>query len=270
LLEESLTIYQALGNPWGIALILSLLGQSTFQQGELSQAELFLTDSVRLASEAGDRRIVAQSRLLLAGLATLQGEYAAARLQYAEGLSIALDIGHTGFIASGLKGLGCAAAAQGLSSWAAVLWGAAEPLRESHSVAIPRDLYERMVAVVRTQLGGPAFTQAMAQGRAMTPAQALASHEVFPLQAPQIPQQAQPAPTAPPPPSRPASSPAGLTAREVEVLRLVAQGLTDAQVAEHLVISRRTVNWYLTSIYSKIGVPSRSAATRYAIEQRLL
>ena len=47
------------------------------------------------------------------------------------------------------------------------------------------------------------------------------------------------------------SYPAGLTAREVEVLRLVAQGLTDIQVAEQLVISRRTVNWHLTSIYSK-------------------
>ena len=64
--------------------------------------------------------------------------------------------------------------------------------------------------------------------------------------------------------------PAGLTAREVEVLRLVAQGLTDAQVAEQLVISPHTVNAHLKSIYSKIGVPSRSAATRYAIEHQLL
>ncbi len=64
--------------------------------------------------------------------------------------------------------------------------------------------------------------------------------------------------------------PAGLTAREVEVLRLVAQGLTDAQVAEQLVISPRTVNFHLTSIYGKIGVSSRSAATRYALEHRLV
>jgi DNA-binding NarL/FixJ family response regulator len=56
----------------------------------------------------------------------------------------------------------------------------------------------------------------------------------------------------------------------VEVLRLVAQGLTDAQVAEQLVISPRTVNFHLTSIYNKLGVSSRSAATRYAIEQRLV
>jgi DNA-binding NarL/FixJ family response regulator len=55
----------------------------------------------------------------------------------------------------------------------------------------------------------------------------------------------------------------------VEVLRLVAQGLTDAQVADALVLSRRTVTSYLTTIYSKIGVSSRVAATRYAMEHHL-
>ena len=63
--------------------------------------------------------------------------------------------------------------------------------------------------------------------------------------------------------------PAGLTAREVEVLRLIAQGLSNAQVAEELSISPRTVNTHLTAIYGKIGVASRSAATRYAIEHHL-
>jgi DNA-binding NarL/FixJ family response regulator len=64
--------------------------------------------------------------------------------------------------------------------------------------------------------------------------------------------------------------PAGLTAREVEVLRLVAQGLSDTQVAAQLVISPRTVNSHLTSIYNKLGVDSRTAASRFAIEQRLV
>ncbi len=59
-----------------------------------------------------------------------------------------------------------------------------------------------------------------------------------------------------------------LTPRELQVLRLVAQGLTDAQIAEELVISRRTVNAHLTSIYRKINVSSRSAATRYAIDRK--
>ncbi len=64
--------------------------------------------------------------------------------------------------------------------------------------------------------------------------------------------------------------PGGLTNREVEVLRLVAQGLTNEQVAEQLVISPRTVNSHLASIYGKIGVSSRSAATRYAMEHHLV
>lgn len=72
------------------------------------------------------------------------------------------------------------------------------------------------------------------------------------------------------PPTLSPTYPDGLTAREVEVLRLVAQGLTNDQVAEQLVISPRTVNTHLTSIYGKIGISSRSAATRYAIEHHLV
>jgi DNA-binding NarL/FixJ family response regulator len=53
------------------------------------------------------------------------------------------------------------------------------------------------------------------------------------------------------------------------VLRLVTQGLTDAQVAEQLVLSRCTVHAHLASIYSKLQVNTRSTATRFAVEQRL-
>ncbi len=65
----------------------------------------------------------------------------------------------------------------------------------------------------------------------------------------------------------PGALPFGLTAREGEVLALVATGLTDAAVAAELFISPRTVGHHLRSIYSKLDVSSRSAATRIAIEQ---
>ncbi len=61
-----------------------------------------------------------------------------------------------------------------------------------------------------------------------------------------------------------------LTRREVEVLGLLADGLTDAQIAEHLSLSVRTVHAHVRSIYSKIGVSTRSAATRYAIQHRII
>jgi DNA-binding CsgD family transcriptional regulator len=60
-----------------------------------------------------------------------------------------------------------------------------------------------------------------------------------------------------------------LSEREAEVLKLVAAGLTNAQVAQRLFLSPRTVNAHLTSIYGKLGVSSRSAATRFAVEHGL-
>jgi predicted ATPase/DNA-binding CsgD family transcriptional regulator len=279
LMEESLSISRAFGNPWGIAHALNLLGVLALQQGELSKAEVFLADSGRLASEVGDRLILANSRLQLANLAMTRGEFGTARQWYEECLATALDIGLTNYaasvyITSGLIGLGCVAAALGLPIWAALLWGTAESPHESRSVAvsqlyyleaIPQTLYDRMVAEVRRQLGEAAFTAAWARGRNMTPEQALAAQGTaeIPLAAPTE--------TPSSPPAKASSTyPSGLTAREVEVLRLVAQGLTDAQVAEQLVVSPRTVNFHLTSIYSKLQVSSRTAATRYAIEQGLV
>lgn len=61
-----------------------------------------------------------------------------------------------------------------------------------------------------------------------------------------------------------------LTSREIEVLRTVALGLSNQQVAEKLVIAPRTVNVHLTSIYGKLGLTSRTEATRFAFENNLV
>lgn len=62
----------------------------------------------------------------------------------------------------------------------------------------------------------------------------------------------------------------GLTTREIEVLRLVSSGLTNRQLAQGIGVSTRTVDAHLRSIYAKLDVKSRSAATRYAIEHSLI
>ena len=72
-----------------------------------------------------------------------------------------------------------------------------------------------------------------------------------------------------PPPIR-REPPAGLTDREVEVLRLVAEGCSNRQIAQRLVISRRTAEYHVQHIYSKIGTSSRAAAAMFAMEHRLL
>ena len=63
--------------------------------------------------------------------------------------------------------------------------------------------------------------------------------------------------------------PAGLTLREVEVLKLVAAGLTNQQVASRLSVTPRTINAHLTSIYNKIGATSRTGAVRFAMDHDL-
>jgi HD-GYP domain-containing protein (c-di-GMP phosphodiesterase class II) len=70
--------------------------------------------------------------------------------------------------------------------------------------------------------------------------------------------------------SRRVPRPAGLTARQVEVLRLLARGLSNPEIAHELVVSRRTAEHHVQDIYARIGVSSRAAAALYAMEHDLL
>jgi DNA-binding NarL/FixJ family response regulator len=69
---------------------------------------------------------------------------------------------------------------------------------------------------------------------------------------------------------RPAPNPAGLTDREVEVLRLIAGGLTNNQIAAELHLSAKTVSRHLSNIFTKAGVSSRAAATAFAFANDLV
>jgi DNA-binding NarL/FixJ family response regulator len=62
----------------------------------------------------------------------------------------------------------------------------------------------------------------------------------------------------------------GLTAREIEVLRLVAAGKTNRAIAEDLVLSQKTIDRHVSNIFTKLGISSRAAATAYAYEHDLV
>ncbi|MGN6169520.1 MAG: response regulator transcription factor, partial [Solirubrobacteraceae bacterium] len=64
--------------------------------------------------------------------------------------------------------------------------------------------------------------------------------------------------------------PAGLSDREVEVLRLIARGNTNRQVAGLLYLSEKTVGRHVENVYAKLGVSSRAAAALFAMEHQLL
>jgi DNA-binding NarL/FixJ family response regulator len=148
------------------------------------------------------------------------------------------------------------------------LWSFSQEQREMKGCPLPpadRTHHEQALAAVRHQLRKQTFAAAWTEGRSMTIEQAVVNLGQAPLFVTEATYRESQKRSQEPR----SLFPAGLTAREVEVLRLVALGLTDSQVANRLVISPRTVSNHLTSIYNKLGVDSRTAATRYAIEQRL-
>lgn len=272
LLNESQAISQELGDKSVMADCFSLAGRLALYQGDAMTARSLIEQGLALYRETEFRlEGISQSLSLLGKVAATQGNYTAARDYYEEGLALQKSM-DTIWAASSMEGLANAVAAQGELVWAARLYGAAAALRERKDIHFPpieRATYEDSVATIRKQLGEQAFATAWAEGRRMTPEQALAAQgsAIAPVS---IPAEPPPTPPATPPAIPLPTYPDDLTAREVEVLRLLAQGWTDAQIAEQLVISPRTVNNHLTSIYRKIQVSSRSAATRYALEHHLV
>jgi predicted ATPase/DNA-binding CsgD family transcriptional regulator len=270
-LTEAEALFQELGDKWGIAECHWRQGRIALAQADLAMARALTEQSVVLSRELGNRRSLASALCLLGRVAAAQQDWASARACSEESLAEAQSVHDAVQIVSSLEGLAGALAAERASLanvlWAAQLWGAAEALRETLGVPLPpfeRGTSEERVAAARRSIGKRIFSAYWAQGRTMTPEQALAAQgkAATPSQRSTEPALISTKSTV--------VNPVGLTAREVEVLRWVARGLTDAQIAEQLVISSRTVTSHLSSIYNKLGVSSRSAATRFAVEQQLV
>jgi DNA-binding NarL/FixJ family response regulator len=141
---------------------------------------------------------------------------------------------------------------------AAAAWRAAAqaPLSPADRTVVDRDL-----GIARSKLGAVAFASAFADGERLTLEQAVT--EAFPMMV------AAAEPVVPPHLER-SGEVEGLTPREIDVLRLVAEGRSNRDIAEVLFISQRTVATHVTNILGKIGVSSRSAAAAYAIRQGLV
>jgi predicted ATPase/DNA-binding CsgD family transcriptional regulator len=276
LLEESLILFKEEHDQAGMAHALYGLGLWHFQQGDAATARARFEESFALLSALGQRMWATQPLYRLGKLAVQAGDLAAAYAFYQQSLALFRELDDQQSSATCLEGWGAVVARQGFATWAAQLWGAAEALRAAGgpfylpqilTLTLPgeRTDEEQMRALVRAELGEQAFAQILAEGRAMTPEQALAAGQHIVSAGPP------PAPARSDDPLAPATaSPAELTTREVEVLRLVARGLSDAQIAHILVISPRTVNAHLRNIYSKLGITSRHAATLFAIKQHLI
>jgi DNA-binding CsgD family transcriptional regulator len=250
-----------LGDKYLIAIARQSLGYYAALQGDVSQLSS-AQEGLSIMRELGERIFIAIALHSLGYITMLRGNLPKAAALHREGLALSQEIQNETEIGWHLFGLALIAVAEGLYWRAAHMLGAVEERLDINAdmLNVERNNYTHAVEKARARLGDKLFEEARARGRAMTPEQLLAVEELV---------AAQKAPAEHSHPSAPAY-PDGLTAREVEVLRLLAQGWTDTQIAERLVISPRTVSTHLTSIYRKIQVTTRSAATRYAVDKKLV
>jgi predicted ATPase/DNA-binding CsgD family transcriptional regulator len=280
--QQSLAIEQQLGNRWSMTYSFTNLGKVAFITGAYAEARWCFEESMQFRQALGDTRGVAVCLNRLGETAVALSALDEARERYDESLRLFRSIGSQWGVAATLIHRAHLALAQSNESDARPM------LREALELAIELESQPQIVTIIATcaplvrRSGDRAWADELDQLLAdapntLPPYQPPARRLVRWLAEPPAPPAppARPGPATPPPTpeaaprATAAENPAGLTAREIDVLRLVAQGLTDAQVADKLIVSRRTVSTHLSAIYGKLQVNSRSAATRFAIESGL-
>ena len=256
---------------------LGFLGLLALRQGNVEEAHTRLAENVQLRTDVGDAQGLAWAEIWQARAELACQNLSEARRLLSAGLGRAIQAHSRLYTTMGLEALGHVVAAQGEPEWAAQLYGAADALREAMEAPLPpveRPDYDRRVAAVREALGAARFRAAWARGRLMTPWQAFTSGQDERLVTALSDQPS----SVLSPSSKPDTTEdihlqddvVRLTRRELDVLRLLAQGLTNAQIAEELVISPLTVNAHVRAIYRKLPVGSRVQAARYAQDHHLL
>ena len=309
LLQQAVALARELGSRVGIADWLVQLGTLEVYRGNHTTAEQYLEETLALYRDLGNQMGIAQVCHCLADLALHRSEYDRAATLVRKSLSMSqnflANFSNREFSIARLLIVGKLASVRSDYEEAARLFGAVEALRQQFGYVLeplPLVEYQDSMTNVQKHMDTTAFETAWIEGQALTEAEAIRFalnyvHSAYVLedmaqatafqdekdliqdQRHSMTLERTPALHGSGTHSEETSSksstpvlpthPDGLTRREVEVLRLIAEGRTDAQVAELLVISPRTVNHHLTSIYRKIQVSTRAAATRYAFEHRL-
>ena len=268
--QEGIALCREAGVAYLLPNLLLDLGYFLILEGDYEQGAVLNEEAAALYLEHGYRTGLNYALDNQGWAALLQGDHEQAKSYYEESLVVSKEIGDKMIASESLDGLACISGARGEALRAGRLFGAAQALQVRQAVAFQTPQAEAWRqpyrATARSQVGEAAWEEVLAQGRAMTLEEAieyaLSEEEPSATAAPS-------STTGRPPPSSVPERPDGLTSREVEVLGLVATGMTNAQVAHRLFISPRTVETHLTSIYHKLGVSSRSAATRFALEHGL-
>jgi DNA-binding CsgD family transcriptional regulator len=255
LTEESVAVARALGNPYWIAYSLWIAGMA-FSHTEPRRALAAWDEGIGVVR---DQRVLFFEGFIArdaARLHTSHGEPAAALGLFATAITAFQRAGNVPQLIISLASVPALFERLRRPEPAATLLGAlADEPSSVHHVPELAELRDR----VRRDLGPKRTDQLTADGAALD----LGAAAVYARQQIEVVRRD-------PAPRPPEERPGGLSRRQVEVLRLLADGRTAGEIAAELFISTRTAEHHIGHIYTKIGVANRTEATRWAVRHRVV
>ncbi len=273
LLTRTLELQRQLNSQRDLPFTLINLGEVARGLGDLTLAHDYLAEAVQLLREAGNPAIEGHALHGLAAVALDRGELVEAASMVLESTRMVVEADDRHTIIDNAELLAEIAVAHGNPEVAAELLGAASARREALAAPANPVAAERIDAVER-QLAGKLdagmLAAARAEGATLTDESLARRIGVIArdIVGPRRPLAGAPHASAP-------SIPGGvdipkLTKRELDVLRLLAQGQSTAEVSETLFISQRTTSTHITNILGKLDVDSRTAAVALALRLGLV
>jgi predicted ATPase/DNA-binding CsgD family transcriptional regulator len=252
--SEALSLARTMGLGTQELTALNVLALGQRLQGDTAAAVDTGREAIKVSERLGETWLRAYTLHSLAVSMIREGRPDEAQRLAREGLEIRREVGHVYGIAALAEVLAYVEIAHDRHERAAILLGGADAIWASISYVQPESMllaHDRVRSETRARLGAARYEPAYANGAALTLSEAIAFASGEPL--PELRLRAKEAP----------QPPAVLSPREMEVARLVADGVSNAQAAAQLFISERTVESHVTNIFNKLGVDSRVQVARW-------
>ena len=246
--------FERCGDQPGLALSLHYLGLVAFKEGHYAQATAFLSDALAMWRSLGFTWELA--RCIpghLADVARAEGNLTGAMALYQECLALNWDHQDLENVSWSLAGLAVIAAAQEQVHQAAHLMALAERFKELTGAPLTphiRHDHDLALRMLVEAVGAERFAVMQSAVRTTDPAAGIAEALALTMREPSSP--------------APAHSGPALTPRERDVLRMLASGRSNQDIADALFVSVGTVKVHVTHLFAKLGVKSRAAAADYA------
>ncbi|HLJ66609.1 MAG TPA: tetratricopeptide repeat protein [Chloroflexota bacterium] len=266
LFEEALALLRELGDRHWTAAMLSNLGILAYWQGVDTRSQVLLEEALTKARTVGSTEWFRPTVLYLGHVASRRGDVRVAAACYRETIQLCRDSGDQYHLPYALEACAWVTRRQGGGERAAQLYGAAAAMRSStHVVMAPHEAADRehRIAALRQSLGSAELEREWAAGERMPPGEAIALALELLKEAERRAEDTE-AEASEPAPEGP------LSPREQQVIRLMADGFSNKQIAKELFVAESTVRYHVTSIFNKLGVDNRAHAVAVASREGIL